>query len=145
VANCRLRDHISIHECFEAVRKYDNIILQDEVQGGQQKYKIRRMNNNKKQTQQDMSRIDSSYHTYAEWQKLTPEQRSKVLELREREKQNKDKEEYEVGQENDSNNNESVNRNKNQNNRKCTQRQKSTPEDNNQDDDHIYQGVEEST
>jgi hypothetical protein len=26
IANCHLRDRISIHECFEAVRKYDNVI-----------------------------------------------------------------------------------------------------------------------
>jgi hypothetical protein len=26
IANCGLQEHISIHECFEAVRKFDNII-----------------------------------------------------------------------------------------------------------------------
>jgi hypothetical protein len=26
IANCWLQEHISIHECFEAVRKFDNII-----------------------------------------------------------------------------------------------------------------------
>jgi hypothetical protein len=72
VANCHLRDHISLHECFEAIRKYDNIILRDGIQGGQQNYKIRRLNQEKRQTQQDKTRIDSSYRTYSEWQKLTP-------------------------------------------------------------------------
>jgi hypothetical protein len=27
LANCRLRDHISIHECFEAIRKHENITV----------------------------------------------------------------------------------------------------------------------
>jgi hypothetical protein len=49
IANCRLWDHISIRECFQAVRKYDNIILREGLQGGQQKYKIRRLNNGMKQ------------------------------------------------------------------------------------------------
>jgi hypothetical protein len=84
VANCRLRDRISIHECFEAIRKYDNIILREGMQEGHQKYKIRRMNQGKRQVQQDKGKVDSSYRTYAEWQKLTPEQRSKILELREK-------------------------------------------------------------
>jgi len=29
IANCRLQDQISIHEGFEAVRKYENIIAQE--------------------------------------------------------------------------------------------------------------------
>jgi hypothetical protein len=33
IANCRLRDLISIHECFEAVRKYDNVIMREATQG----------------------------------------------------------------------------------------------------------------
>jgi hypothetical protein len=86
VANCRLRDRMSIHECFEVTRKYDNIILHEGMQEGHQKYKIRRMNQGKRQLQQDRGKVDSSYRTYAEWQKLTPEQRSKILELREKER-----------------------------------------------------------
>jgi hypothetical protein len=49
VANCRLRDHISIHECFEAVRKYDNVISREHIQGeGGGRQKFRRMNDNKR-------------------------------------------------------------------------------------------------
>jgi hypothetical protein len=96
IANCRLRDHISIYKCFEAVRKYDNVILREGMLKGQQKYKIRRLNQGKRQKHQDKSKVDSSYRTYAEWQKLTPEQRSKILELREKEKQNNNKDGHEI-------------------------------------------------
>jgi len=41
IANCRLREYITLQECFEAVRKYDNIILRDEL-GDKNKLKIRR-------------------------------------------------------------------------------------------------------
>jgi hypothetical protein len=130
VANCRLRDRISIHECFEAIRKYDNIILREGMQEGHQKYKIRRMNQGKKQVQQDKGKIDSSYRTYAEWQKLSQEQRSKILELRERESKNESKDGHETEQDGDSNVNDIYNKNKSQRNRKRTRRQISTPEDN---------------
>ncbi len=40
IANCRLRDHISIHECFEAVRKHDNIISRDGIHDEGSRYKI---------------------------------------------------------------------------------------------------------
>jgi hypothetical protein len=49
VANCRLRDHISIQECFEAVRKYDNVILREATQGNGGRYKTRRLKNSLKQ------------------------------------------------------------------------------------------------
>jgi hypothetical protein len=73
VANCRLRDRISIHECFEAIRKYDNVITREATQGGGNRYKIRRINNNLKQetTQEGKNKIDGAYRTYREWQKLT--------------------------------------------------------------------------
>jgi hypothetical protein len=42
IANCRLREHISIHVCFEAIRKYNNIIIRESIQGeGEGKYKFR--------------------------------------------------------------------------------------------------------
>jgi hypothetical protein len=41
IANCRLREQISLQECFEAIRKYDNIILREEL-GVKNKIKIRR-------------------------------------------------------------------------------------------------------
>jgi hypothetical protein len=144
VANCRLRDHISIQECFEAIRKYDNIILREGMQEGHQKYKIRRMSQGKKQPQQDKGKIDGSYRTYAEWQKLTGEQRSKILELREKEKKNENKDGHEVIQEGDNNNNEVYNRNRSQRNRKRTRRQISTPEHNDSDGEDELQDNREN-
>jgi hypothetical protein len=46
--------------------------------GGIQKYKVRRLNGGTKHpgAQQDKSKIDGGYRSYAEWQKLTPKQRS---------------------------------------------------------------------
>jgi len=35
-----LREYITLQECFEAVRKYDNIILMEEL--GEKKMRIRR-------------------------------------------------------------------------------------------------------
>lgn len=41
IANCHLREYITLQECFEAVRKYDNIILMEEL-GEKNKLRIRR-------------------------------------------------------------------------------------------------------
>jgi len=41
ITNCGLREYITLQECFEAARKYDNIILRDEL-GDKNKLKIRR-------------------------------------------------------------------------------------------------------
>jgi hypothetical protein len=145
VANCRLRDRISIHECFEAIRKYDKIILREGMQEGHQKYKIRRMNQGKKQVQQDKGKIDSSYRTYAEWQKLSQEQRSKILELRERESKNENKDGHETEQDVDSNVNDIYSKNKSQRNRKRTRRQISTPEHNDIHEEHEHLDSEENS
>jgi hypothetical protein len=146
IANCRLREYISIYECFEAVRKYDNVISREGMQEGQQKYKIRRLNQNKRQRQQDKSKVDSSYRTYAEWQKLTPEQRSKILELREKEKENNNKDGREIEQENeditsDTNNNSW---NRNQRNRKRIRRQTNMPENDYHNENDQHGDAEES-
>jgi hypothetical protein len=145
VANCRLRDHISLHECFEAIRKYDNIILRDGIQGGQQNYKIRRLNQGRRQTQQDKTRIDSSYRTYAEWQKLTPEQRSKILELREKEKQNENRDDNEMVQENENPSGDSNGRGRYKPNRKRTRRQVSTRDNDHQDNESNHEGSDGPT
>ncbi len=85
IANCCFKDHISINECFGAVRAYDNVLSREAIQGdGGGKYKIRSLNNNTKQ--QGKTRIDSGYWTYNEWQKLTPEQSASILEAREKKK-----------------------------------------------------------
>ncbi len=49
IANCHLREQISIHECFEVVRKYDSVIMREATQGEGSKYKIRRLNSNMRQ------------------------------------------------------------------------------------------------
>jgi hypothetical protein len=92
VANCRLRDRISLHECFEAIRKYVNVITKEAVQGEGGKYKIRRTNNNTKQVSKHQGKkLDGAYRPYSEWQKLTPEQRSAILVAREKDgSENKD-------------------------------------------------------
>jgi hypothetical protein len=94
IANCRLRDHITIYECFEAIRKYDNIITRGDISGddGGARQKIRRINTNNNngrkvpgvEKEGGTQKMDGSYRTYSEWQKLTPEQRSEVIEAREK-------------------------------------------------------------
>jgi hypothetical protein len=87
VANCRLRDRISIHECFEAIRKYNNVITRKMTQGEGERYKIQRTNNNIKQVSKHPGKkLDGSYRPYNEWQKLTSEQRAAILEARGKEK-----------------------------------------------------------
>jgi hypothetical protein len=102
IANCRLRDQITIHECFEADRKYDNIISRGMVAGEDgNRNRIRRLlNNNTKKTngEDEDIKVDDKYRTYSEWQKLTPKQRSEILEARE--KRNKDEISSEVQEKN---------------------------------------------
>jgi hypothetical protein len=138
VANCRLRDHITIHECFEAIRKYDNIILREGLHGGQQRYKVRCIGDGTKQTNDthEDTKIDGSYRSYAEWQKLTPEQRSKVLELREKQKLQGNKNTHESEQDTDSNAGGSSNRNRQQRTRKHARRQVSTNTNQSEGDEH---------
>jgi hypothetical protein len=94
IANCRLRDHITIYECFEAIRKYDNIITRGDISGddGGARQKIRRINTNNNngrkvpgiEKEGGTQKMNGTYRTYSEWQKLTPEQRSEVIEAREK-------------------------------------------------------------
>jgi hypothetical protein len=97
--NCWLREQISIHECFEAIRKQDNVILQENQYNPN---KIRRTNGNtennnrhrkrefdnpkrdKKKGEKDTEKgLNIGYHTYAEWQKLSSQERKEILEARE--------------------------------------------------------------
>jgi hypothetical protein len=93
IANCQLRDHISIHECFEAIRKYENIIVQESIMEGMQLH-ARCTNHNVGKTPSDnliqtpqsnhqnsssKSKVHTGYRTYKEWIKLTPEQCKEVL------------------------------------------------------------------
>ncbi len=151
VANCRLRDHISIHECFEAIRKYDNIISRENKQGKGSRHKIRRLNNNIKQTSKhnDKSQVDTSYRSYAEWQKLSAEERSKVLEAREAKEKDKNvnKEEHNTGKQVESPRDDNQNKNNNgkQRNRRRTRRQVNSGNGNREDheDNEQYQENED--
>jgi hypothetical protein len=126
VANCRLRDHISIHECFEAVRKYDNVISREYIQGeGGGRQKFRRVNDNKRQPGKE--KLDGSYRTYAEWQKLTPDQRANIIAAREKEKTgNKDAQEDEKEKETSTTED---GKGRHQRNRKRTRRQITNQDD----------------
>jgi hypothetical protein len=90
IANCWLREYITLQECFEAVRKYDNIILRDEL-GDKNKLKIRR-NSIKDGTPETNKvgsnnlKINTGYKSYKEWQKLSPEERSAIIKAREEER-----------------------------------------------------------
>jgi hypothetical protein len=146
IANCRLRERISIHECFEAIQKYYNVISRDSIQGdGGGRYKIRRVNNNDKQ--QTKTRIDSSYRTYAEWQKLTPEQRSNILEAREKEKErheNKDNMEHERERETTKTDGTNHDKSGHRRGKKRTRRLTST-RDNDQQEGNKEQGEDDET
>jgi hypothetical protein len=41
ITNCRLREYIAMHECFDTVRKYDVIFARENIQGaGGGKFKL---------------------------------------------------------------------------------------------------------
>jgi len=44
VANCRLKDQVTLFECFEAMRKYDNIITRDSLANERNNLTSRRIN-----------------------------------------------------------------------------------------------------
>jgi hypothetical protein len=143
VANCRLRDHISIQECFEAVRKYDNVITREATQGDG-RYKSRRLNNNLKQASRHQGgKVDSSYRTYNEWQKLTQEQRTAILEAREKEKE-ETRDESESKDEKNIGNIDAINKRKLQRERKRTRRQAAAGVPEPQNDENEYQQEEET-
>lgn len=129
IANCHLRERISIHECFEAIRKYDNVIAREATQGESNRYKIRRVHNGTKQEirQQGKTKMDGSYRTYSEWQKLTSEQRAAILAAREKENENRtEKGETESRDEGEESNRFAVNQGRGRQQRKRTRRQATT-------------------
>jgi hypothetical protein len=89
IANCRLREYITLQECFEVVRKYNYIILRDEL-GDKNKLKTRR-NSIKDGTAETNKvggnnlKINAGYKSYKEWQKLSSEEQSAILKAREEE------------------------------------------------------------
>jgi hypothetical protein len=93
IANCRLREQISLQECFEAIRKYDNIIIREEL-GDKNKIKIRRngikeSNGDNIKQGSNTLKINTGNKSYKEWQKLSPEERTSIIKARENE-QNKE-------------------------------------------------------
>jgi hypothetical protein len=75
-----------MQECFEAIRKYDNIIIR-ELMADKNKFRLRRVNSKgtpRITPQKFTEKFDGTYRTYKEWQKLTPEQRKEVLKAREK-------------------------------------------------------------
>jgi hypothetical protein len=145
VANCRLRDHITIQECFEAVRKYDNVIAREATQGDGGRYKTRRLHNNLKQASKHQGgKVDSSYRTYNEWQKLSQEQRTAILEAREKEKgETRDESEAREDKNTGTGNADAINKRKLQRERKRTRRQAALGELEPQSNDTDYQQEED--
>jgi hypothetical protein len=147
VANCCLRDRISIHECFEAIRKYDNVIMREATQGEGNKCKIWRLNSNGKwQGTRQQGKVDSSYQTYNVWQKLTPDQRAVILEARERENEKndpKDEHEPKIERETSTGGTENSNRRKQQRGRKGTRRQAISHDNDHREDEEGSQEDED--
>jgi hypothetical protein len=113
------------------------IISRESIQGNGTRYKIRRTNHNQKQ---DASKIDSSYRTYNEWQKLSPDQRLRILEAREQEKTGDNSSQEEKNTVED----ETINKNKQyQRNRKRTRRQVNMMNRTDRDIEEQHQGGSE--
>lgn len=86
VVNCRLKDQITLFECFEAMRKYDNVIMRDSLANERNNLTSRRANgptNRKIDKNQGNNGINTNYRPYKEWQKLSIEQRKAILKERE--------------------------------------------------------------
>jgi hypothetical protein len=93
IAYCCLRDHISIHKCFEAIQKYESIIARGVVTKGTQlharcasKYSAKPPGDNANSSTQGLHngtpqkpKVHTGYRTYKEWIKLTPEQHKEIL------------------------------------------------------------------
>jgi hypothetical protein len=67
VANCRLKDQITLFECFEAMRKYDNVITRDSLANERNNLTSRRANgptNRKIDKNQGNNGINTNYRPY---------------------------------------------------------------------------------
>jgi hypothetical protein len=146
VTNCWLRDDISIHECFEAIRKYDNVTSREGIQDEASRQKIRRLNNNTRQVSKipDKQKIDTSYRTYKEWQKLSAEERSKILEARDVREKDRNTSKEEVERE-EHPTEDSQNKNIRQRNHRHTRRQVNSGNEDSEHNatDRQYQGDDE--
>ncbi len=82
VASCRLNKHITLEECYEAVRKYDNVITRENIREDNlvRFNKIRRIDG--QNLGQDNEHTDISYKPYKEWVNLTPEERKAIHKAR---------------------------------------------------------------
>jgi hypothetical protein len=81
VASCRLSEKITLEECYEAIRKYDNVITRENIKEDNivRFNKLRRLETG---TGDNDNNADISYKPYKEWMKLTPEQRKEIRKAR---------------------------------------------------------------
>lgn len=77
VASCRLSEKITLEECYEAIRKYDNVITRENIKddNAARFNKLRRIETVR---DDDNNTVDITYKPYKEWMKLTPEQRKDI-------------------------------------------------------------------
>ncbi len=80
VASCRLNETITLEECYEAIRKYDNVITRENIKedNAARFNKIRRV----EQHTPGIHNTDISYKPYKEWMNLTSEQRKEIHKAR---------------------------------------------------------------
>jgi hypothetical protein len=82
VASCRLNKNITLEECYEAIRTYDNVITRENIRENitSRFNKIRRVDGTNPGAE---GITDMSYKPYKEWMSLTPEQRKVIHKARE--------------------------------------------------------------
>lgn len=82
VATCHQSKHITLEECYEAICKYDNVIMQENIRDNNltRLNKIRLVD---RQGHKPEGNPDTSYRSYKEWISLTPEQQKEIHKARE--------------------------------------------------------------
>jgi hypothetical protein len=80
IANRRLNERITLEECYEAIRKYDNVITRENIKEDN----IARFNQLRRveQGSEGTYSTDTSYKPYKEWMNLTSEQRKEIHKAR---------------------------------------------------------------
>lgn len=83
VASCRLSETITLDECYEAIRKYDNVITRENIKEDNiaRFNKLRRLEMNNNHGDKDTP-VETNYRPYKEWMNLTPEQRKEIHKAR---------------------------------------------------------------
>jgi hypothetical protein len=82
IASCCLNEKISLEECYEAVRKYDNVITRENIKEDNVAHfnKLRRLES--QHPGQNNDAMDISYKPYKEWMNLTPEKWKEIHKAR---------------------------------------------------------------